>query len=187
MTTFNSYQDDVVPAVVPCTTSANSYQAVASPVALQVPGPPPSSCRMWTRIALAIIGEIVGVAGGVAFILKFVNYDAGAWALVSAVFAGVTLYVHIQYMREFWKTWVYRLRYLMLTGCFVMTAGLCGFVAYLTLAIYQGHEFSVYGQNYYIVIVWCFMTFKWGAALFYYSRSYRNLYADEYKLPYQKL
>ncbi|XP_064643965.1 heme transporter hrg1-A-like isoform X2 [Lineus longissimus] len=147
----------------------------------------PSPCSVKVRVALAVTGVLVGIAVFPAFGVKFHNWDAAAWGLVSAVFAGVTLYVHIQYMREFWKTWVYRLRYLMLTGCFVMTAGLCGFVAYLTLAIYQGHEFSVYGQNYYIVIVWCFMTFKWGAALFYYSRSYRNLYADEYKLPYQKL
>ena len=57
---------------------------------------------------------------------------------ISALAAAMTLFVHVQYLREVWRTWVYQLRYIMLAGCFFQLAGLCGFITYLTLALVQG-------------------------------------------------
>ncbi|XP_013394203.1 heme transporter hrg1-B-like [Lingula anatina] len=147
----------------------------------------PSRCGMRVRISLAVIGIIVGLAVLGVFGVKFKNWSAAIWGAISGVFAAVTLYVHIQYIRDIWKTFFYKLKYLMYTGCFVQLAGVCGFIVYLTLGIVQKIVFTeFYGENYYLTCVWCFMTWKWGFALFYYSRSYRRLYEDTYLISNQE-
>lgn len=136
----------------------------------------PSKLRIKIRIALAVIGVIIGVSVCVVFALKFKNLSAAIWAIISGITAAIVLFVHIQYVREYWRTYHKALQYLMLLGCFLMMASICGFTTYLTLALVEKRKFSVYGTNYFIVIVWCFMTFKWSLGLFYYSRSYRNIF-----------
>ena len=50
------------------------------------------------------------------------------------VFASLTLCTHVKYARDQWRTHTEYLKPMMFTGCFGQLAGVCGFVAYITLA-----------------------------------------------------
>ena len=55
--------------------------------------------------------------------------------VVPGVLAAITLYLHICFLRDRCKSTATQLGGLMLTGCVFQLAGVCGFVAYLVLAI----------------------------------------------------
>ncbi|XP_074653333.1 heme transporter hrg1-B-like [Tubulanus polymorphus] len=143
----------------------------------------PSLCRVKVHLTLAVTGIVIGISSFLVFGLKFQNWHAGSWGLVSGVFATLTLYVHIQYMREIWKTWTYRLKYFIIIGCSCMLVAIVGFVAYVTLGAVFHQDLHPNGHNYYLASIWCFMAWKWAFLLFWFSRRYRALYGDEYRLP----
>ncbi|XP_064614273.1 heme transporter hrg1-A-like [Liolophura sinensis] len=134
------------------------------------------------RIIFAIIGVIVGLSVFIVFATKFYNWNTALWGLLSGVGALITLIVHLLYRKGVWQTYSYRLRYYMLLGCFLQLAGVCGFVTYLSLGIVQKQVLTPYGNGFYLTCVWCFMTWKWGFSLFYYSRSYKQEFSDVYTI-----
>ncbi|XP_041371623.1 heme transporter HRG1-like [Gigantopelta aegis] len=142
----------------------------------------PTDRNIKIRFAFSVIGILVGASIFFVFGLHYENWNTALWGLLSALGAAVTLFVHVQYTRDVWRTFPYRLRYFMLTGCFIQLAGVCGFVAYLTLAITQHQHLKAYGNGFYLATIWCFMTWKWGFLLFYFSRAYRQLYLDIYTI-----
>ncbi|XP_046553117.1 heme transporter hrg1-B-like [Haliotis rubra] len=142
----------------------------------------PSECGIKARFSFSIIGILIGVSIFLTFGLHYKNWNVALWGLLSGVGASLALFVHIQYTRKVWQTFPYRLKYWMLCGCFIQLAGVCGFVAYITLAVTMGQGLIVWGNGYYLTSVWCFMTWKWGFLLFYFSRSYKRLYGDIYTI-----
>jgi len=137
----------------------------------------------WTtvRITLASIGVFVGVLAGVWFALEYRNYNATGFALVSSVFATFTLTLHVKYKRATLHRWAgYRLRFISVCGCIGQLAGFTGFFTYMSLAIVLRQSLSqIYGENYWIALVWAWMTWKWGFGLFWYARKYKREFADK--------
>ncbi|XP_070547010.1 heme transporter HRG1-like [Ptychodera flava] len=145
----------------------------------------PSKGAMQCRVALAITGALVGVIALFAFGAGLKNYHSAAWGGVSAVFASVVLFLHIQHLKDWWGRCYHSLSYFEILGFVVMLGCIPALGVYLSLAIVQHQGItpiaSPYG--YYVTCVWVFMTWKWSLALFLYSRSYKRLYDDEYILP----
>ncbi|XP_061178636.1 heme transporter hrg1-B-like isoform X2 [Saccostrea echinata] len=143
------------------------------------PPRPPSPCWMKARITFAVIGLLVGVSVLFVFGVNFHNWNVALWGLLSGIAAGLSLFIHIAYIKRYWETNPYPLKKWMLSGCFIQLAGVCGFVTYLTLAIVNKQGLIIEGPGYYLTCVWCFMTWKWGFYVFYFSRSYKRLYLSE--------
>ncbi|XP_048730892.1 heme transporter hrg1-B-like isoform X2 [Ostrea edulis] len=139
----------------------------------------PSPCWLRARISFAVIGLFVGVSVLFVFGVNYHNWNVALWGLLSGLAAGLALYVHIAYMKKMWENNPYPLKRWMLTGCFIQLAGVCGFVTYLTLAIVNKQGLIIEGPGYYLTCVWCFMTWKWGFYVLYFSRSYKRLYLSE--------
>merc|ERR1712179_449038 len=52
---------------------------------------------MWVKLVKAGLGVILGVIAFFVFTFVYGNIAAGAWALISAMFAGLVLHLHIVY------------------------------------------------------------------------------------------
>lgn len=137
---------------------------------------PPTPRAMKVRIAFAIIGIIVGVSIFLMFGFMYQNPDTALWGLASGVFAGITLSVHIKYLRDQWTTGSNCLRALMLLGCLCQLASITAFAVYIALAVTEHQSVTAYGRAFYVSAVWAGMTWKWTFLLFIYSRNYRRLY-----------
>ncbi|KAK2145119.1 hypothetical protein LSH36_701g00046 [Paralvinella palmiformis] len=140
-------------------------------------------CNVKVRIILSAIGVIVGLSVFLVFGIVYENLSCAIWALISGVFASLTLCTHVKYARDQWRTHTEYLKPMMFTGCFGQLAGVCGFVAYITLASVLSQGLLVRGPGYYLTSIWCFITWKWGFLLFYSSRYYRRCYHDNTGLP----
>ncbi|OWF39587.1 heme transporter hrg1-A-like [Mizuhopecten yessoensis] len=137
------------------------------------------------RIIYASVGVLIGISIFIVFGFNYHNWDAATWGLTSGVVACLTLIVHLRYSRKLamgrhieptlLSRW-------MLLGCFIQLAGVCGFTVYLTLAITQGQGLQIYGAGYYLTLVWCFMTWKWGFILLLSARRYRNMLYEVYTI-----
>ncbi|BFZ22636.1 hypothetical protein BsWGS_25675 [Bradybaena similaris] len=138
-----------------------------------------SSCSIKVRLIFSSIGVVVGLIVFFFFSFHYRNYNAGLWGLVSGLAAGLALAVTIAYTKHVFDGNPRQLKSFMLTGCFIQLAGICGFVAYLVLAISQNQGLIIYGPGYYLTTVWCLMTLKWGFALLMYSRSFLRSYQEK--------
>ncbi|XP_078581120.1 heme transporter HRG1-like [Branchiostoma floridae x Branchiostoma japonicum] len=138
-----------------------------------------SRLRLGFRISFAVLGTFVGLSAAVCWIQVFKSYDTAAFGVASGLTAAVALTIHILYAREQWQASYRWLRGLMLSGCFVQLAGVCGFVTYLVLGI-TNHQ-ALKPDSYYITCVWCFLTWKWGFLLFLYARMYRREFDPTYQ------
>ncbi|GFN93152.1 heme transporter hrg1-b-like [Plakobranchus ocellatus] len=137
-----------------------------------------SSCGVKARLIMSGIGIFVGLSVFIVFTIQYKNLNVGIWALLSGIAAGVAFGVTLAYHKHVWDTKPRRLKTFMIMGCFTQLAGICGFVAYLVLAISQHQVLTAYGEGYYLTCVWCFMTWKWGFALLLYSRSFLRSYGN---------
>ncbi|XP_069109120.1 heme transporter hrg1-B-like [Argopecten irradians] len=137
------------------------------------------------RVVYASVGLFIGVSILCVFGFKYSNWDAAIWGLTSGLVAGLTLVLHIWYCRKVnagGQIDRSSLSRLMLLGCCVQLAGVCSFVVYLTLAITEEQDLQIYGRGYYLTLVWCFMTWKWGFILFLSARRYRNQFYEVYTI-----
>jgi len=134
---------------------------------------------VYTYMSIAAIGVFVGILAGVMFAAPpYFNFSAAAFAFVSAILAGITLWIHIKHKRGTLSRWLPYLRGLMLLGCFGQLAGVVSMAAFVAMGIvlHQGLDGDeIYGENYWISLVWGWMTWKWGFSLFWFSRKYRRM------------
>jgi len=88
------------------------------------------------RIIAAFVGAGVGISGCVAFAKVYRNYNAAAWAALSAVFAIVFLYLHFV-VRQDHERHISRLKFtvIMFIGITGFTAAIIDFVVNITLGI----------------------------------------------------
>ncbi|ELT96240.1 hypothetical protein CAPTEDRAFT_226554 [Capitella teleta] len=111
--------------------------------------------------------------------MLIMKFQRLSYCLIVRLVALATLLCHIQYHHDGWKRAPDLLSPLMLSGCFIQLLGVLAFAVYLALAINQHQKLTPYGpQGYYLACIWCLMTWKWGFALFYFTRQYRNLYRE---------
>lgn len=135
------------------------------------------------RITMASIGLAVGLIAGVWFAGEFHSYNSASFALVSSIFAGLTLILHMKYKKSTLHRWMPRLRQISVLGCIGQLIGFTAFVTYIVLAIVEKQDLSqVSGENYWVSLVWGWMTWKWGFALFWYARQYKREFEDEYQI-----
>ena len=99
--------------------------------------------RLIMRIIWAFVGVVVGIAGCIAFAKVYHNYNAAAWAGVSALFAVVFLHLHFAVRRDIEriipKSKFTVIMYIGLTG---LIAGVVGFFTNLALGIHR-HETGI--------------------------------------------
>jgi len=129
---------------------------------------------------MASIGVGVGIFAGVWFAIEFHSYNSAGFALLSSVFAAMTLVLHVKYKKMTLHHWTPYLRRISVLGCLGQLIGFTAFVTYIVLAIVEKQDLSVVGgENYWVSLVWGWMTWKWGFGLFWYARQYRKEFESE--------
>lgn len=147
----------------------------------------PSRGMMVCRFGYACVGIILGLAVFICFLAApdFYNLHISLWGFASALFAFLTLLVHIQHVKGNRDVWVYRLKPFILLGFFTAIGCIIAFVVYLAIAIAEKQDLLPVNGNerqkgYYLASIWVFMTWKWSFALFLTSRAYRRTYTTRY-------
>ena len=64
-----------------------------------------SGWMMWLRLSAAGLGVLMGCMVFFVFIFGYGNIAAGSWALVSAMFAGLVLHLHLVYRMHRLELW----------------------------------------------------------------------------------
>merc|ERR1712055_48285 len=64
-----------------------------------------SGWRMWFRLITAGLGVVMGCLVFFVFSFGYGNIPAGCWALVSAMFAGLVLHLHIMHRMHRLELW----------------------------------------------------------------------------------
>ena len=70
-------------------------------------------------IVFAFVGVLAGLSACYMFFFVYKLVETPLLALISSIIASFVVYVHIQYMRNYWQIWTYQLKYWALTG-FIM-------------------------------------------------------------------
>lgn len=143
------------------------------------------------RIAFAIIGIFVGLSIALCFGIVYQNIDTAVWGLMSGIFAGLTLAMHLKQVKDQWNTQSTILQCLMYLGCVGQLASVIAAICYLVIAIVEKQALTPSGRGYYLSTVWSLMTWKWTFILFFCARIYRRLYQERNRenpdIGYQKI
>merc|ERR1712098_122046 len=128
---------------------------------------------MWFNLVKAGLGVIFGCLVFFVFTFGYGNITAGSWALISGMFAGLVLHLHIVYRQHRLELWYSSHRLAVVRG--ISLAGLCISTAvsiyYAYLAV--GQPVHPISDSYLIKTVWSFMTVKWSVGLLYFSTKYK--------------
>lgn len=54
-----------------------------------------------------------------------------------AIISILSIYIHIQFLRDYWQIWTYQLKYWYMLSIFLQTFFIPTFFGYITLAIYN--------------------------------------------------
>nr|XP_006824637.1 PREDICTED: heme transporter HRG1-like [Saccoglossus kowalevskii] len=140
---------------------------------------------MCFRLTYSIIGILLGIIALFVFAIVYGSYHAASWGGISSVFSAIVFFLHIQHIKEWWRYFYHWLSYLELLGFIVMLGCLPAFGVYMSYGIIQHQHITPIEKSseYYVTLVWVFMTWKWSLLLFVFARSYRRLYNEEYVLP----
>ncbi|XP_033105826.1 heme transporter hrg1-B-like [Anneissia japonica] len=138
------------------------------------------------RVTYSITGMVLGLSILIVFLVveKFRNYHVAVWGAVSALFAAVSLVLHLQHNNDTSKErWIRRLSLIMLIGFVTQMCCIVAFFTYIIMAAEQKQ--AVIPVNcrhcgYYLAAVWVFMTWKWSFLTFFYARMYRKIYLGHY-------
>lgn len=139
------------------------------------PPKPPNRCLLNFRLGYAIYGVISGLMVFFTFGFKFHNWHAAIWGLVSGIYAGVSLIIEIGYRKTKWKEYSSLLIVFVCISFPGIFAGLIAFPMYLAFAIIESQGVTAENRSFYVVCVWCALTFKNALMVVLTSRSYYNL------------
>ncbi|XP_076092047.1 heme transporter hrg1-A-like [Mytilus galloprovincialis] len=139
------------------------------------------ACGVKVRLVYSFTGFIIGLSVFIVFGIKYENWNAALWGLISGLAALGTFFLHLWYDKKKCQDRMPNLKLLMLTGCFIQLAGVVGFAVYLALAVTLDQGLIIQGPGYYLTTVWCFMTWKWGFSFFFFSRMYRRQTLNSYE------
>uniref|UniRef100_H2ZE62 Uncharacterized protein n=1 Tax=Ciona savignyi TaxID=51511 RepID=H2ZE62_CIOSA len=136
--------------------------------------------RLHCRIGYSILGLAIGTSIFALWLTEFNNgretYATVTYGGLSGVLAAWNLVLHIMHLQDLWRTWLKGLRIFLSAGILFLILSVISFIVFLVLAIYFKQADVV--RSYYITSVWCALSAKWAFLLFWYSRSYRNEFAD---------
>merc|ERR1712106_305142 len=134
-----------------------------------------SSWMMWIRLGTAGLGVLMGCMVFFVFTFGYGNIAAGSWALISAMFAGLVLHLHMLFKVHRLELWYSAQRLSVLRGIslggLLISTIVSIYYAYLAVSMHQ----PVYPirDSFMIAAVWSFMTVKWSAGLAYFSHKYK--------------
>ncbi|XP_053608413.1 heme transporter hrg1-B-like [Plodia interpunctella] len=133
------------------------------------------------HIALSAIGIALGISAFICFCIVYANIEAGMWALMSGINAGLSLLLHCHYLKESLHANFSRraLHYIGSIGVIGFVSGLALSIFYVFLEIYYNADVLPIQTSIVIKMVWSFMMTKWGFLLYWTTRKYLKTYNDQ--------
>lgn len=122
-------------------------------------------------IVLASIGVFAGVSAAFVFFFVYKLFQTPAFALLSAFIAIFAIYLHFQFLRDYWQIWTYQLKYWYIASMFMQIIFVLLFVVSVIIGIVYKES-----STYFTSAVWIFMCWKWSFAIYYRSRRYRLMF-----------
>jgi hypothetical protein len=138
----------------------------------------PTRNALIARITFSVFGTLTGLAILLCFVAFFHNINAAAWGFVSAIFASITLGLHLKYYNDQFSecasshSW---LVYFAVIGLKGQVASIVGFAIYITLAVERHQEFTPHNDGFYVTSICCALAWIWSLLVFFYARRYNNL------------
>ncbi|XP_068630590.1 heme transporter hrg1-B-like [Battus philenor] len=131
-------------------------------------------------IILSALGALLGISAFICFCLVYANVEAGMWALLSGIHAGLSLILHCHYLEESLHVNFSRksLQYIGDFGIVGFVSGLALTLFYIFLEIYYKTDIVPIQTSIIIRLVWSFMMMKWGLALYLFTKKYLRTYND---------
>lgn len=136
--------------------------------------------RTKIHIALSSIGLVLGVSAFICFCIVYANIEAGMWALLSGINAGLALMLHCHYLKESLHVNFSRksLQYIGDIGIIGFVAGGALMIFYIFLETYYQADVTPIETSIIIRLVWSFMMTKWGIILYWTTKKYLKTYND---------
>jgi len=134
-------------------------------------------CCFWLMSFASALGIYFGVTIFFMFTFYYHNVNAGAWGLISAIFASSCLHLRILQRNNRLIVWYSagNLTGLALLGFFSFCISLGFTIWYIVFASYHNIPMLPVQTSYYLTAVWSFMTVKWTLTLFILSYRYARL------------
>jgi hypothetical protein len=88
-------------------------------------------------IIIASIGVFAGLSATYVFIHMYNLIETPILAFISSVIASGGIYIHIQYIRNYWQIWTYQLKYWTLVGFILQGIFVSLFIVCIVLGIYN--------------------------------------------------
>lgn len=136
--------------------------------------------RTKIHIALSAIGVFLGLSAFICFCIVYANIEAGVWALLSGINAGLALMLHCHYLKESLHVNFSRkaLQYIGDLGIIGAVSGAALMLFYIFLECYYKAAVTPIQSSIIIRLVWAFMMTKWGILLYYTTKKYLRTYND---------
>jgi hypothetical protein len=88
-------------------------------------------------IFIASLGVFAGISATYVFIHMYNLIETPILAFISGVIASGSIYIHIQYVRNYWQIWTYQLKYWTLVGFVLQGVFVVLFIVCISLGIYN--------------------------------------------------
>ncbi|OXA59123.1 heme transporter hrg1-B [Folsomia candida] len=134
-------------------------------------------CSSWIFCLSSSLGIYFGITIFFLFTFVYHNNYAGIWGLISAVFAGLCLHLHLLSSDNRLSGWYSAQQLIAIAAfsfiCFALAIGFTSW--YLIYAIYHHIPMLPVKNSYFLAAVWSGMTMKWTFALFLLSYRYSRI------------
>ncbi|XP_011558154.2 heme transporter hrg1-A [Plutella xylostella] len=136
--------------------------------------------RTKIHIALSALGIFLGFSAFICIGIIYANVEAGMWALLSGIKAGLALMLHCHYLKESLHANFSRkaLQYIGDFGMFGFVSGTALTIFYAFMQIYYQADLMPVQTSIVIRLVWSFMMTKWGLLLYLTTKRYLRTYND---------
>ncbi|CAF1010418.1 unnamed protein product [Brachionus calyciflorus] len=122
----------------------------------------------------ACIGILSGISASIVFYVKYKLLLTPILAINSSLIASMVIYINMQFLRDVWQIWTYKLKYWCVIGFILQIMFSILFIVLIGLGIY--HKDALNAESHYVMSVWSFMNWKWSFVLFQRTRKYRSMF-----------
>ncbi|KAM3960233.1 heme transporter hrg1-A [Aphomia sociella] len=137
--------------------------------------------RTKIHIGISAVGVVLGVSAFICFCIVYANIEAGMWALLSGIHAGLALMLHCHYLRESLHANFSRkaLQYIGDFGVVGFVSGAALTLFYIFLEVYYKSGILPLQTSIIIRLLWSFIMMKWGLMVYRITKQYQRTYNDE--------